>query len=480
MTDVGPCVLAPTRKVTSLKATLLASVFAPALTGAMSLATISPALAVCQGPGTQTSQGGTPQTQCVTAITIPGSPLQSFDISFVNAPRSEYYLADRANKGVDILGTNPPAFKTRVPGFVGIVFNTAGAIDNNHSGPDGVTSFGHWLYAGDGDSTLKVIDLNNTGAGIQQSISTGGHTRVDEMDITTDGNLLLAANNAEDPPFATLFRANGNSPSSNVSILLGNIQIDPSIVPAGHGLSMEQPAWEQITARFYVSVPIIANNPAGCSVDTPTCGGGLLVIDPAHPQSVYGAFNSTTNTGVIPLQGCNPNGATVGPNSNILLGCTPGNNPSNTITQVINAITKNTVNVQNITGSDEVWFNAGDQRYYLGASKSYTSTNAPCTAIQPPAPGSPKFCAVLGVVDATNVLIETIPQSSNSHSVAADYNFNFIFVPQVCKATTAPVTCAVGGDSTTVGQQLCGGTSGCIAVYHHSGGGGKRPPPPAD
>jgi len=34
------------------------------------------------------------------------------------------------------------------------------AVNNNKSGPDGVTAHGRWLYAGDGDSTLKVIDLD--------------------------------------------------------------------------------------------------------------------------------------------------------------------------------------------------------------------------------------------------------------------------------------------------------------------------------
>ena len=84
--------------------------------------------------------------------------------------------------------------------------NTPAAVNNNHSGPDGVASHGRWLYAGDGDSTLKVIDLNIAGPNaIVQSVSTGGTTRVDEMALTSDGKLLLAANNAEDPPFATLF-----------------------------------------------------------------------------------------------------------------------------------------------------------------------------------------------------------------------------------------------------------------------------------
>jgi len=29
----------------------------------------------------------------------------------------------------------------------------------------------------------------------------------------------------------------------------------------------EQPTWEPKTKRFYVSIPIIADNPAGCNFD---------------------------------------------------------------------------------------------------------------------------------------------------------------------------------------------------------------------
>ena len=84
---------------------------------------------------------------------------------------------------------------------------------------------------------------------------------------------------------------------------------------------------------------------------------------------MLGAFDPNTNTGVVPLNGCGPNGITVGPGSNLLLGCTPGNNPSDTTTLVINALNKNYSHVFGITGSDEVWFNSGDQRYYTGSSR---------------------------------------------------------------------------------------------------------------
>ena len=430
-----------------LRAYLYGSV-APILFAAMSLTSTGAVAAPCQGPGAPT----TTQTKCITAVQIPGNPLRSFDISWVDPNRAEYYLGDRSNKGIDIIDTQTLTFKRTITGFVGVVLNGAGtAVNNNVSGPDGVTSHGRWLYAGDGNSTLKVIDLNApTASAIKQTISTGGTTRVDEMALTPDGKLLLAANNAEDPPFATLFNANGDAATSNVTKIT-KISVDASIIPAHYGLSLEQPTWDPTTNRYYTSIPIIANNPTGCNygqLAAPiTCHGGMLVTDPfalGAPTATQGAFNSITNTGVVPLNACSPNGATVGPNDNLMLGCTPGNNPSDTTTLVINATTKYYANIGGITGSDEVWYNKGDNRYYLGASKMIGG-------------------AELGVVDGTSVLIESIPQSANSHSVAADSKRNRIFVPQV--APTSIV--GAGGDTTTVGQGICGSTNGCVAVYQH-------------
>jgi hypothetical protein len=420
-----------------------AALFAPLLVVGSSAAFA----AACSGPGAPTDT----QTKCLTAVLIPGNPLRSFDISWVNPDRAEYYLGDRSNAGIDVIDTEHNAYKRRLPGFVGVKLLGSGAVDNNHSGPDGVTSHGRWVYGGDGNSTLKVFDLNlPNGSLASQTISTGGTTRVDEMALTTDGRLLLAANNAEDPPFGTLFSANGDDVVSHVTSL-SKITVASSILPAGFGLSIEQPTWDPKTERFYVSIPVIANNPTGCNygqlVGAISCDGGLLVIDPklsTTATTVYGAYDPTSNTGVVSLTKCGPNGATVGPHDNLLLGCTPQNNPSDTDTLVINAKTKNFALIGNITGSDEVWFNKGDQRYYLGASREIGG-------------------AALGVVDGTSVLIETIPQSTGSHSVAADSQRNFIYVPQV-----APVSVVgTGGDTTTVGAGICGSTNGCVAVYVH-------------
>lgn len=93
--------------------------------------------------------------------------------------------------------------------------------------------------------------------------------------------------------------------------------------------------------------------------------------------------------------------ATVGVHDNLLLGCTPGNYPPGTTTLVINATTHNYAQVGGITGSDEVWFNAGDKPLLPGRQRRCQTGR---TSL---ARGS-----VLGVVDETRVLIETIPTSS--------------------------------------------------------------------
>ena len=403
----------------------------------------------------------TTQTKCVTAIHISGAPLRSFDISFVNPKRAEFYFADRSNAAIQVIDTEGLRWKRPLGGFVGIRFNPNGTINNNISGPDGVASHGRWVYGGDGDSTLKVFDLEAPPEmALQQAIPTGGTTRVDEMALTSNGKLLIAANNAEDPPFATLFEANGNRAESHVSII-SRIIVDNAIVPKGFGLSLEQPTWDPGTKRFYTSIPVIANNPMGCNYGqlsgAITCDGGVLVVDPkaiTTPSVTLGAFDATTKIGVIKLQACGPNGATTGPNDNILFGCTPQNNPSNKITLVMNAVSRILTPIANITGSDEVWFNSGDNRYYTGSSRDCGKPT-----------GCPNGGAVLGVIDAeTNLLIEKVPQSSNSHSVAADSKRNLIFVPQVAPFAVV----GSGGDTTGVGAGICGTSSGCVAVFQHN------------
>ena len=72
---------------------------ASALLGAVSLAASGAAFGACMGPGAPTDT----QTKCIAAVQIPGNPLRSFDISFVNPHRAEYYFADRSNAAVQVI-----------------------------------------------------------------------------------------------------------------------------------------------------------------------------------------------------------------------------------------------------------------------------------------------------------------------------------------------------------------------------------------
>ena len=120
----------------------------------------------------------TTETKCVTAIAIPGNPLRSFDISFVNPKRAEFYFADRSNAAIQVIDTASLTWKRSLGGFVGIRPPLPAPINNNISGPDGVASHGRWVYGGDGDSTVKVFDLDAPPSmALKQTVSTGGTTR---------------------------------------------------------------------------------------------------------------------------------------------------------------------------------------------------------------------------------------------------------------------------------------------------------------
>src|SRR5204863_9818173 len=110
---------------------------ASALLGAVSLAASGAAFGACMGPGAPSNT----ETKCLTAVQIPGNPLRSYDISWVNPHRAEYYLADRSNAAIDIIDTRHLSFKRSLGGFVGVKLNGAGtAAIHDISGPDGAVS----------------------------------------------------------------------------------------------------------------------------------------------------------------------------------------------------------------------------------------------------------------------------------------------------------------------------------------------------
>src|SRR6266478_8876938 len=145
---------------------------------------------------------------------VQGGAFTGYDIAYFDGTTQLMYLADRSNASVDIFSAATNSFVGRVGSFVGIQpqpVNPA-TVNNDISGPDGVVvaNFGgaKQLWAGDGPSLLKGFDLTLPGSPPLSGtpINTGASpaTRVDEMAFDPRDHLLLVANNAAAPPFATL------------------------------------------------------------------------------------------------------------------------------------------------------------------------------------------------------------------------------------------------------------------------------------
>jgi len=366
-----------------------------------------------------------------------GTGLGAFDISFVD-PRSGFYvLADRTNAAVDFFDASDDTFVGRVGGFQGVVCSTTNpaTANNSKSGPDGVVIVGSKeVWAGDGDSTLKVIDvatfsitdtikITNPDPSVDSAV-----LRVDEMAWDARDHILAAANNANTPPFITLV-------NTDTHAILGQIVFDTKPGHAGVDAQngIEQPQWSPQTGLFYVSVPQVGPDPAQ---------GGVAVIDPSSMQV----------TAVFPVQDCSPAGLALGPNHQGVVGCSaafPSTPPPGTVattqTLIINIDTGDVIsNITQAGGNDEVWFDPGSQHYYLGARGTVD-------------PSTGKVTPILGTVDARTFMFDDgTPTSTTAHSVAADKFSHHVFVPIGFVPTGSPA----GTDPTNPCP-----ANGCIAVY---------------
>jgi hypothetical protein len=352
----------------------------------------------------------------IATIQVPGNPVNGFDISFVDQPSQTYYLADRSNKAIDVVDARTDTFTRQIGAGLFVGVDPRG---NDFSGPDGVlvVHSRHQLWAGDGNSTVKVFDLKHPDDP-PVIIPTGGEKRVDEM--CYGNGMVLAANNAEDikadpnsGPFVTFF-------SAKTSTVLTKIVFHN----ATNGV--EQCAFDRTTGKFYLSLPEL-NGPFNPS--DPTTGGFIAEIDP----------RTQTVTRKFPVGDCEPAGLSVGPHNHLVVGC------QSQETIVLDATTGGIVTtITQVGGNDEVWFNRGDRNYYVAARNNKTN-------------GQPD--PVLGVIDAdTNTLIGTIPTvnipgDGSAHSVAANRANNHVFVPLPANSLHMYNT----------GGFAC--THGCIAVF---------------
>ncbi len=320
-------------------------------------------------------------------ISIPGEPLNSFDISWIDQATGMYFLADRSNKGVDVIDTKKGAWVGRIGGMVGPIMKKDGTCCNNDaSGPNGVlTVSAGEAWAGDGDSTVKVIDLKTMK--ITDTIKTGGKDRADELGYDPKNKIIAIANNADEPPFLSFISA---KPGHKI---LGKLVMEH------FSDGMEQTAYNPADGLFYTDIP---------EMDKDKTKGGLLVTDPKTLKQVK----------IIPVDSCVPHGIAFGPGSNVFLGCNAGvprlGLPAKVV--VVDIKTGKVTDIPGVGGSDESAVDNKAGRYYSALNGN---------------PDGP----ILSVVDTkTNMLTQKIPTGPGAHSVAVNQSTGRVYVPIAVEA----------------------------------------------
>jgi hypothetical protein len=132
---------------------------------------------------------------------------------------------------------------------------------------------------------------------------------------------------------------------------------------------------------------------------------------------------------------CMPTSIVQGPGNNFLVGCADHDGEAFPPNEYVIDGTSGAIlaTINNVGGVDEVWYNPGDNRYYLAARDM---------------PNGP----VLGVIDAkTNLWLVNVTTNSNSHSVAVDPSNNHAFVPM--QAGTICTTQSANGCIAVMAEQ---------------------------
>ena len=297
---------------------------------------------------------------------------KSFDISWVDNSTGQYFLADRTNKAVDLINAVTDTFT----GFIGQGVFTGG--------PNGVlTDSSGNVWAGDGNSTIKVLapQAGTGSAALIKSIPTGGLLRADELSYDPRDQVIVIANDHEG--FLTFVNVSTETVATHF-YYSDNTVGQPATV-SGHstnGNGIEQSVWDPQTGLFYQAVPGSSSKTGFIDVFTPS---GTLVD-------------------TFPVPGCTngPTGLALGANERLLGACANGAAAVEVRTGKLHKF------VADVGGADEVWYNPGDDNFYLGISAG----------------------ATLGVVDGNDDHLVAVLTGHGGHSVAAYAGNNQILDPE--------------------------------------------------
>jgi DNA-binding beta-propeller fold protein YncE len=309
---------------------------------------------------TAASQKSSVQYQPGNNVALPSGPFTSFEVSTFDPWSHAVYVADPDNKQIDVIDAKTGTARPPITGFAGSV----GVL---------VTPDTHELWVGDGDATIKVVDLKTMQ--IVASIPSGGTGQVDTLAYDAKDHIMLSQSHDENPPFVLLI-------STKSRTALGTIPMDAETF-------IEQPVWDPVSDRFYVNILKTTENP----------GGEVDVVDPLK-RSI---------TTVYPIPSCLPLGSALGPHRELYVAC---GNGGPAILDTRNG--KVLARLTQIGQGSEVAYNPTTKQY-----------------IQPTRPSTG---ATLYIVDARSRSVAQtlpLPDGARAGSVAVDPSTDHIFVPEV-------------------------------------------------
>lgn len=355
-----------------------------------------------------------------------------------------------------------------------------------------VTADGKTMFVGNASSSVVVFDLTTDPPTVIADIPTGqspdfdvlpdgvgpcivssagralsdptcGDMRADEMSYDEKDKVLMVDNGDPGVPFITLINLSNvvnrtgtlsqqhclpvtpNQPYSFANpptCILGQIWFDGSATNSTGNCNVASSApLAGISGVPCIHAPVAPAGLGGSTFNTNT-GRFLSVLPNNGPDPTLGeveeidftAFGTARPviTQTFPIKNCMPTSIVQGPGNNFLVGCADHDGVAFPPNEYVIDGSSGTIlaTIDKVGGVDEIWFNPGDQRYYLAARDMPTGP-------------------VLGVIDAkTNQWLMNAPTNANSHSVAVDPSNNHVFVPMQS-----------GGTCGTQSQ------NGCIAVY---------------
>lgn len=352
------------------------------------------------------------------AVSAPGKPLR-FDISWVDESSERYYLGEAGNAGVDVFDARKEVYLGRIGGFHGAPAANDPCESFEGMGPSGVVvTPDNKLWATDAHGTVKEFDVAGAKAPFDlkpiATVTTGATCRADEIGYDPKDRVIMVGNPGEADlkpyraPFASFISA--DTPVQ----VLGKIAFSKADGFAFNATGLEQPLWDPALGNFLV--PVQGDDE------------GLLALIKVDKAAKKFTVEKTFKT-----PKCNGTGLALGPSGHLLVGCDDGH-PLLIMNPATGQVLKT---VPEIHGSDEVWYNPGDQRFYAAAGGA------------PPA---------IGVIDATtNEFLQNLPSGPGAHSVAAFAKTNHVFAPIGAPNPKIKVNSCV-----TSGLPAA---NGCIAVY---------------